>query len=137
MRFEQVGIRVRDFERSVRFYTRVLGLREVARGDTRSWGGGRWAQLRDPRSGRVVELNWYPKGSLFYSAYRPGTALDHLDFTLGVAPEARLEQEYRRLLAAGAKPTRYHPKTTGGWMASVQDPDGVWITIGRRPTRSE
>ena len=24
-----------------------------------------------------------------------------------------------------------------GWMASVRDPDGIWITIGRLPTRAE
>ena len=137
MRLEQAGLRVTDLRRSVRFYTRGLGLRVVAEGDTRSWGGGRWVQLSDPRSGRVLELNWYPKGSLFYTPYRPGDALDHLDFTLGVATQARLEREFRRLLKSGASPTKYDPSTTSGWMASVRDPDGIWITIGRRPTAAE
>lgn len=137
MRLEQVGIRVTDFRRSLRFYTRALGLRVVARGDTRSWGGGRWVQLKDPRSKRVVELNWYPKGSLFDGPYRAGDALDHLDFTVGVASRATLERVYRRLLRSGARPTKWSPATTEGWMASVLDPDGVWITVGRRPTRAE
>jgi catechol 2,3-dioxygenase-like lactoylglutathione lyase family enzyme len=137
MRLEQVGLRVTNLERSVRFYTKALGLRIVSQGDTRSWGGGRWVQLRDPRSRRVVELNWYPKGSMFYGRYRPGDALDHLDFTIGIASQAALEREHRRLLRAGARPTKYSPATTAGWMASVTDPDGVWITVGRRPTRAE
>jgi len=137
MRLEQVGIRVTDLPRSLRFYTKALGLSVVRSGDTRSWGGGRWVLLRDPRSRRVVELNWYPKNSLFYSPYRTGEALDHLDFTLGVASRASLERVYRRLLKLGGRPTRWRPETTEGWMASVRDPDGVWITVGRRPTASE
>lgn len=126
-----------NWARSLRFYTRALGLRVVKRGDTRSWGGGRWALLADPRSHRVLELNWYPKGSLFFSPYRTGDALDHLDFTVGAVSQAVLERAFQRLLRNGATPTRWRPSTTGGWMASVKDPDGVWITIGRQPTAAE
>jgi catechol 2,3-dioxygenase-like lactoylglutathione lyase family enzyme len=137
MRFENVGLRVTQLSRSLRFYTRALGLREVRRGDTRSWGGGIWVLLEDPRSRRKVELNWYPKGSRFGRSYRAGDAVDHLDFTLGSVPRAELERVYRRLLKLGARSTGYEPSTTEGWMASVTDPDGIWITIGRRPTRAE
>lgn len=137
MKFEQVGIRVRNYGRSVRFYTRALGLELVREGDTRAWGGGRWALLRDRRSRRVLELNWYPKGSRFYTTFRTGEALDHLDFTVGVATRGTLETVYRRLLRAGARPTDYSPSSTEGWMASVLDPDGHWITVGRHPTRAE
>ena len=137
MRFENAGLRVRNFPRSVRFYTKVLGLRVLRRGDTRSWGGGLWALLQDPRTRRVIELNWYPKRSIFYAPFRPGDALDHLDFSIGSASRAELERTYRRLLQRGAKPTRWSPSTTEGWMASVLDPDGIWITIGRQPTPAE
>ena len=137
MRLEHVGLRVTDLERSLRFYTRALGLRVRARGDTRFWGGGLWALLEDPRSHRRVELNWYPRGSLFGGRYRTGDAADHLDFTLGVAPRSQLETAYRRLLRQGGRPTGFEPSTTAGWMASVLDPDGVWVTVGRRPTAAE
>jgi len=137
MRFQVVGLRVTNLPRSLRFYTRALGLREVRRGDTRSWGGGIWVLLQDPKSRHQVELNWYPKRSRFSEPYRAGTGVDHLDFTLGVASQRELEQVYRRLLRFGARPTGYEPKTTAGWMASVTDPDGIWITVGRRPTRRE
>lgn len=135
--FEVVGLRVADLPRSLRFYTRTLGLKVVTRGDTRSWGGGLWVRLEDPRSHRTVELNWYPRNSRFASRYSVGEGVDHLDFTLGVAPRTTLESVYRRLLRAGARPTRYSPATTEGWMASVRDPDGIWITVGRRPTAAE
>ena len=137
MRLEQPGLRVIDLERSLRFYTKGLGLREVRRGDTRAWGGGIWVHLIDPASRRILELNWYPKGSRFATRYVAGDALDHIDFTLGVAPRAELERVARRLERFGARPTKYMPATTGGWMASLTDPDGIWITIGRRPTTTE
>jgi catechol 2,3-dioxygenase-like lactoylglutathione lyase family enzyme len=137
VKFEQAGLRVRNLERSLRFYTRSLGFRVKARGDTRSWGGGIWVQLEDPRSRRVIELNWYPKNSLFGGRFTVGGGIDHLDFTLGVTSRSSLERVYRRLLAAGARPTGYEPSTTGGWMASVRDPDGIWITVGRQPTAPE
>ncbi len=137
MRLEQAGIRVTDLRRSLRFYTKALGLRVVRRGDTRVWGGGLWVLLRDPRSRKEIELNWYPKGSIFHAPYRVGAALDHLDFTLGAVGREVLEREYRRLLKHGAKATRWSPARTEGWSAHVLDPDGVWITVGRRPTPSE
>ncbi|HTP54788.1 MAG TPA: VOC family protein [Thermoplasmata archaeon] len=137
LRLEQAGLRVTDLRRSLRFYTKALGLRITARGDTRAWGGGLWVQLKDPSSRRVIELNWYPRNSRFGTRYVSGDGLDHLDFTLGSASRARLERAYRQLLRAGGRPTGLEPATTEGWMASVRDPDGLWITIGRRPTASE
>jgi catechol 2,3-dioxygenase-like lactoylglutathione lyase family enzyme len=137
MRLEYAGLRVTDLSRSTKFYTRALGLVVFRTGDTRSWGGGMWALLKDPKSHRLIELNWYPKGSRFYTPFQCGDALDHLDFTVGVASKSVLERVYRRLLQHGAKPTGYSPDTTEGWMASVRDPDGIWITVGRRPTRAE
>ena len=137
MRFEYPGIRVTNLARSLRFYQGALGFRVVKRGDTRAWGGGIWVLLRDPRSRRLLELNWYPPRSMFFERYSPGAALDHLDFTLGVAPRPELEKVYRRLLRLGGRPTGYEPRTTEGWMASVLDPDGIWVTVGRRPTVSE
>ncbi|HYA57701.1 MAG TPA: VOC family protein [Thermoplasmata archaeon] len=137
MRFQHAGLRVRNLDRSLQFYTGPLGFRVKSRGDTRSWGGGIWVLLEDPRSHRVVELNWYPRTSLFGGRFSVGGGIDHLDFTLGVAPPEALGRLYRRLLQAGGRPTGYEPATTAGWMASVRDPDGIWITIGRRPTVRE
>jgi catechol 2,3-dioxygenase-like lactoylglutathione lyase family enzyme len=137
MQLHTAGLRVTNLPRSLRFYTAALGLRVIQQGDTRSWGGGKWVLLQDPRSRRVIELNWYPRGSMFYTPYRAGDSLDHLDFTIGSATREVLERTYRRLLRHGARATRWKPATTQGWMASVRDPDGIWITVGRQPTRAE
>ena len=137
MYLDYTGIRVTNLARSVRFYTRTLGLREVRRGDTRVWGGGIWVLLKDPKSGCLLELNWYPRGSIFYTRYRRGEELDHLDFSLGSVSRAVLERTYRKVLKGGARATRFRPSTTEGWSAMVKDPDGVWIAIYRQPTPAE
>lgn len=137
MRLHYVGIRVSDLRRSLRFYTKVLGLRETIRGDLRDIGRGIWVGLEDPRSKAKLELNWYPPGSKFGGKYRPGEALDHIGFLIGRAPSRKLVHEYELLLKRGARPTPITPKVTDGWMACVQDPDGNWIEIFRWPTSSE
>lgn len=137
MPLHYVGIRVRDLNRSLRFYTKVLGLKEVLRGDHRPYGKGVWVGLADPRSGVRLELNWYPPRSRYAVAFVPGEGLDHIGFHLGAVGRRRLEAEYRRLRAAGARPTPVTPASSDGWQACVKDPDGNWIEIFRGPTAAE
>ena len=132
-----VGIRVTNLRRSLRFYTRVLGLRESIRGDFRRAGKGIWVGLTDPRTHRRLELNWYPPGSTFGTRYQAGEALDHIGFFLGRVSRRRLEVEYQRLLTAGAGRTLATPEASDGWQACVTDPDGNWIEIFRFPTAGE
>ncbi len=65
MHLRYFGIRVTDLERSLRFYTELLGLKKAGLGDMSKNGGGRgtWVLLIDEKSGQQLELNWYPKGS--------------------------------------------------------------------------
>jgi catechol 2,3-dioxygenase-like lactoylglutathione lyase family enzyme len=137
VRLHYVGIRVTNLPRSLRFYTKVLGLKETTRGDARKEGRGIWVGLQDPRSKTKLEINWYPPNSAYASRYRPGEALDHIGFDIGSATSRQLSQVYRRLLRAGARPTPVTPEVMQGWMACVLDPDGNWIEIFRLPTAAE
>src|SRR5712691_8313882 len=52
-----IGIRVKDLERSLKFYQGIFGLEEVARGDNSKFGAGIFVLLRDRKSGMKLELN--------------------------------------------------------------------------------
>jgi lactoylglutathione lyase len=123
MHLEYVGIRVTDFDRSLRFYTEQLGLKELRRKDARADGLGIWVVLQDAASGQQIELNWYPEGSRHGVPYVAGEGLDHLGFVVDDVAEA-----YERLVAAGAEPAM-PPAEYEGLTACVKDPDGNWIEV--------
>ena len=115
---EYTGIRVRDLDRSRRFYTEGLGLRSVRRG--RMAAGGAWEELEDPESHALLELNHYPDAP----PYREGDELDHLGFRV-----RGLEEVVRRLVGLGAK-VRIPPFVEGDTrLVFLSDPDGVWLEL--------
>ena len=118
-----VGIRVRDLERSLKFYKETFGFEEVARGDNIKFGAGLFVLLRDRKSGMKLELNWYPKGSKYDTPYVSGEALDHIAFRVD-----DMKETYRRLVKKGVEPTDFGPDT-GASYAYVKDPDGNWLEI--------
>ena len=120
---EYTGIRVRDLERSTRFYCDGLGLRAGPTG--RMAAGGTWRELHDPDSGAVLELNFYPGDP----PYREGDELDHLGFRV-----EHLEATIRRLESLGAR-VRIPPFAEGSTrLAFLSDPDGVWIELYEGPS---
>ncbi|MGI0131151.1 MAG: VOC family protein [Thermoplasmata archaeon] len=120
---EYTGIRVRDLDRSIRFYTAGLGLREGPKG--RMAAGGLWQELQDPESGAILELNFYPGAT----PYREGDELDHLGFRVNDLPSAVI-----RLETLGGR-VRIPPFTEGDErLAFVSDPDGVWVELYERRT---
>jgi len=123
------GIRVRELDRSLEFYTELFGLREVARGDFTKYGAGIFVLLRDGKSGQKLELNWYPEGSIHATPYTPGEGLDHVAFAVD-----DVKTTYDELLGKGAKPTNMTPSNTDGRLAYVQDPDGNWIELYPKKT---
>jgi len=131
MRLSYFGIRVTDLERSLRFYTGLLGLKEVRRGDATKVGAGIWVLLEDGPSGQQIELNWYPPGSEFAVPYVAGEGLDHIGFLVD-----DVRTTFKELVAKGAAPTHVTPKETDGWTAYVKDPDGNWIEIYTHTTPS-
>jgi lactoylglutathione lyase len=123
MPFSYTGIRVTDLDRSLRFYTEGLGLREKGRG-TMSHGGV-FVGLEDPVSHVELELNYYPPGSPFDRPYAVGEGLDHLGFDV---PDARAMVE--RLRGMGGRVV-VEPRLEQDryWIGFVEDPDGIWIEV--------
>lgn len=128
MHLEYVGIRVTNLERSLKFYTELLGLKEVGKGDFTKYEAGIWVKLKDEKSGQHLELNWYPKGSHFDVPHVAGERLDHIRFAVD-----NIEETYKKLLEKGAEPKPIDPSLTEGWVAHVKDPDGNWIEIFKIP----
>jgi lactoylglutathione lyase len=130
MYMSYVGIRVTDLDKSLKFYTELFGLKEVARGDARDrkHGAGLYVLLRDPKSGQKLELNWYPAGSTYATPYEPGEGLDHIAFSVD-----NLTETYTDLRKKGVQITDVDPLATNGWIACVKDPDGNWIGLYQRP----
>ncbi len=122
------GIRVKDMDRSVRFYTGALGMKLRGRAKNRSVKG-EWAQLESPRTHQLLELNWYSAKSPFHAPWRHGVELDHLCFRVDDVDRAA-----KVLEAAGARRLG-GPYSTPGWkMIDLSDPNGICIELGA-PTR--
>lgn len=120
------GIRVQELDRSLKFYTDGIGLREKRRGTM--FHGGVWVLLEDPTSHQQLELNWYPEGSKYATPYSVGEGLDHLGFRL---PDVRAG--VADLQKAGATLVDSFEEDGVLEVAYLTDPDGVWIELIHTP----
>ena len=122
MKFRYTGIRVRELQRSIEFYTKTMDMKEVQRGKMHA--GGMYVVLKSQESPQLLELNYYPPGKKFYEEYVEGSELDHLAFWSQNVPE-----DYKKAIAGGATPA-IPPWNEGNYtLAFVRDPDGVWIEL--------
>ena len=123
-RFQYTGLRVRDMDASLRFYTGILGMAVVDRREKTEPTSGEVVGLRSPGSDQLLELNWYREGTRFGTAYSNGEDLDHLAFEVD-----DLDAALRELEAQGVRVV-VRPGDVGGWReAFVLDPNGIWIEL--------
>jgi catechol 2,3-dioxygenase-like lactoylglutathione lyase family enzyme len=130
------GIRVKDFERSKNFYTKIFDLVELdGYGDERS----KYVLFKDRKSGQRLELNWYAEGTEFATPYVPGEGLDHI----GVRVRS-VTEELKRLAAMGIYPSTKELMSRsssedvwinqkGHHIAYFKDPDGNFIELYDHP----
>jgi catechol 2,3-dioxygenase-like lactoylglutathione lyase family enzyme len=130
MGFRYTGIRVRDLDRSITFYTTVLGMRVTWRMKIRETGG-EIAVLKSPRGTQRLELNWYPPRGR-YRGYRQGDELDHLAFAVPDVDAFLRDHrgDFRVVMKTFDEGTDR--------LAYITDPDGVWIELmSRRKPRTK
>lgn len=125
--FLHTMIRVGDLERSVKFYTDLLGMRELRRRDVPD---GKYTlafvgYAPEESGAAVIELTY----NYGVSHYEIGTGFGHL--AIGV-PDIKATCE--RLRAAGAKITREPGPVQFGTtvIAFIEDPDGYKIELIQR-----
>jgi lactoylglutathione lyase len=121
IRFTYTGIRVKNLQESLRFYTKVFGMKVTSRG--RMPHGGKYVHLKSPGSPQRLELNWYPPRTRFYARYSKGEELDHLAFRVDDVTDA-----FRDLVRKGAK-VAVSPAASKGTEVYVKDPNGIWIEL--------
>jgi lactoylglutathione lyase len=116
------GIRTRDLDRSIAFYTDVLGLELLDRSII-SQNKGELASVGNNGEGQI-EINWYADDSPVAGPYKEGDELDHLAFYVEDFEAAMKYLEERG-----------HPRVLGPieskttiW-AYVQDPDGIYVEV--------
>ena len=131
MKFLHTMLRVGDMQRSVDFYTRVIGMRLLRTKDMPEqkyslsflgFGNG------NEDGGAELELTY----NYGVSAYELGTAFGHL--AVGVPDVAATCQQIK---AAGGKVVRDAGPVKGGTtvIAFVEDPDGYKIELIERPNQ--
>ena len=121
VKFDYVGIRVKDLRRSIDFYSKVLGMKVVGHNrfeQTR----GEIVDLVSEDGGFNLELNYYEEESPFNTEYVVGEGLDHLAFRVDDLDDALREAEL------AGYPTVLQVESLIRW-AYIEDPNGIWIEL--------
>jgi len=122
-RFGYTGIRVRDLDQAVEFFTKVLGMKAQARIKA-PWNKGEFVNLVSADGKHWLEVNWYADDSPAADPYSEGEQLDHLGFEVD-----DFEGTLKRLNDAGY-PTLIGPKKAGRWhFAFVKTVDNIWLDV--------
>lgn len=117
--FNHLTLRIRDLERSIVFYTGVLGLKLVHRGRTDAyleWGTAWICLLQTDR----VPAAQTADGT------EPKAGFDHIAFTIN---EAEFERAADELKEAGVTIVRGPVKRGQGWSVNFLDPDGIELEL--------
>jgi len=120
-KFSNTGISVSNFEKSIAFYRKTLGMKLIFREKIKETGG-QVAWLKSKGSKQILVLNWYPRKY----KYGDKTGLDFLAFEVrdAAAEYEKLSRKHR-----GTIP----PFREGNMMlAYVRDPNGNWIELGSK-----
>ena len=121
-KFTYVGIRVTDLQKSIDFYTKLLGMNVAGRGKVKQTKGETVA-LQSEKDGFLLELNYYEKGSPYNTEYTAGEGLDHLAFKVD-----NLDKALEEARKAGHR-TVLEMKADGSRWAYIEDPNGIWIEL--------
>jgi lactoylglutathione lyase len=107
----KIGVNVKDQDRALEFYTKVLGCELVT--NVPMGKDSRWIEVRPPGAQTALVL-WTPKGM----EDRIGT------FSGIVFQSEDVQKTYEQLVAKGVKFTQAPTAQAGGTMGQFADPDG-------------
>jgi lactoylglutathione lyase len=121
-KFIYTGIRVKNMQKSIEFYTKLLGMKVTGRTKIEATKG-EVVGLVSEDGGHLLELNYYGRGSEFDTKYAVGDGLDHLAFQVEDLKKAISEAE------KAGYPLVLDMKTKTSRWTYVKDPNGIYIEL--------
>ena len=129
MMFTHTSIRTSNMERSIDFYTRILGLKLLSRREIPR-NNAEIAFLQDPEGKAAkLELTFFRNQKKFVQAEYEDRLFDHLAFEIKNM-EDTIALMRREKITITDEPFRLSP--TGSLLAFVEDPDGTLIELIER-----
>jgi lactoylglutathione lyase len=127
--FVHASIRTSDMERSIDFYTRLLGLALVNRREIPQ-NNAEIAFLQDPQAkGATLELTYYRNQKKFIQADYEDRVFDHLAFEVKDIQETIAAMRKEKVTITDEP---FKLSSTGSLIAFVEDLDGTLIELIER-----
>ncbi len=127
--FVHTSTRTSNLERSIEFYTKLLGMRVISRREIQA-NNAEIAYMRDPEAkGATLELTFYRNQKKFLQADYEDRIFDHLAFEVKDMKETIAAMRKSGIFITD-EPFRLSP--AGSLMAFVEDPDGTLIELIER-----
>lgn len=129
MVFVHTSVRTRNIDRSIDFYTRLMGLVLLGRHEIPQ-NDAEIAFLQDPKGeGAKLELTFYRKQKRFVQADYEDRIFDHLAFEVKNMKETVAKMQEAKV-AITDEPFKLG--STGPLIAFIEDPDGTLIELIER-----
>ncbi len=124
--FVHASIRTSNMERSINFYTKLLGLKLLSRREIPR-NNAELAFLQDPEAkGATLELTLYRTQKKFLQADYDDRMFDHLAFEINDLDKTITQMREEKVTITD-EPFRLSP--TSSLIAFVEDPDGTLIEL--------
>jgi lactoylglutathione lyase len=124
--FVHASIRTSNMDRSIDFYTRLLGLTRVSRREIPQ-NDAEIAFLQDPEGkGCILELTFYRKQKRFSQPDYEDRVFDHLAFEVKGMAQTIATMRNQKVTITDEP---FKLSTTGSLIAFVEDPDGTLIEL--------
>jgi len=129
--FTHTSIRVSNMDRSIDFYTRIMGLKLLSRREIPQ-NNAEIAFLQDPEGkGAKLELTLFRDQKKFTQAEYEDRLFDHLAFDIKNMDEAISKMRKEKVTITDEP---FKLSATGSLIAFIEDPDGTLIElIERKP----
>ena len=124
MTFAHVSIRTSSMDRSIDFYTSLMGM-ELQRRREIPNNNAEIAFLKDPDGEFSLELTWYRDQKVFEQADYMKRTFDHLAFRVEDLTYV-IDKVKEKGFTVTDEPFELSP---GSWLAFIEDPDGTLIEL--------